>query len=70
MGVAVHGHRDGRVPEVDLDGFGVGAGGDEQAGAGVAEVVDAEALGEVGLLDCGVPDLASEVAVAKWRTLR
>lgn len=49
MGVAVHGHRDGRVPEVDLDGFGVGAGGDQQAGAGVTEIVNAESLWEVGL---------------------
>lgn len=44
MGVAVHGHRDRRVAEVDLDGFGVGAGADEQAGAGVAQIVNPEAL--------------------------
>ena len=40
VGVAVHGHRDPRVAEVDLDGFGVGAGRCEEAGAGVSEVVN------------------------------
>jgi hypothetical protein len=56
--------------QVDLDGFRVGTGGDEQAGTGVAQIVNPEPLWEVGLLDCGVPDLAAEVAVAKWRTER
>ena len=70
MGVAVNGYRDGRVAEVDLDGLGVGAGGDEEAGAGVAEIVDPEALREFGPLDGCVPDLPPEVAVAKWRTER
>jgi hypothetical protein len=70
VGVAVHGHRDRRVPEVDLDGFGVGTGGDQQAGAGVAQIVNSEAVGELRLLDGLVPDLAPEVAVAQRCTLR
>jgi len=70
MGVAVHGDGDGRVSEVGLDGFGVGAGGDEEAGAGVAEVVNPEAMGESGLLDGRVPDPPPEVAVAERCTIR
>ena len=61
MGVAVHGHRDGRVAEVDLDGFGVDACGDGQAGAGVAEVVNAESLRETDLLVGRVPGLRREL---------
>jgi hypothetical protein len=41
------------VAEVRLDGSGVGAGGDEQTGARVAQVVNPKSLWEVGLLDCG-----------------
>ena len=47
------------MTEVGLDRFRVGAGGFQKAGAGVAEVVDPKTFGESGLLDCGVPDLAS-----------
>ena len=44
VGVAVHGHRDGRVPEVDLDGFGVGAGGDQRIGIGPGQRKDEPVL--------------------------
>ena len=64
MGVAVHGHGDGRVAEVELDGFGAGVGCGEQAGAGVPEVVNPEALRQFCFFDGLVSDLSSEVAVA------
>lgn len=41
------------------------AGGDEEAGAGVAEVVDAQAVGESGLFDGWIPDAPPEVSVAE-----
>jgi hypothetical protein len=49
-----------------LDEFDVGAGCDEAADAGVAEVVEAVErfafrVGEVGLAECGLPDAAVEV---------
>ena len=49
------------MAEADLDGFGVGTGGDEEAGAGVAEIVDSEALGESGPFNGRVPDLPPEL---------
>ncbi len=55
---------------MDLDGFRVGPGGDQKAGAGVAQIVDPETFGECGLLDGLVPDLAPEVAVAQRCNLR
>lgn len=53
------------MAEVGLDGFGIGAGSDEQAGAGVAQIVNTEALRETGLIHGRVPDLAPEAAVAQ-----
>jgi hypothetical protein len=70
VGVAVLGYCDRGVTEVGLDGLGVGTGGDEEAGAGVAEVVDAQALGESGLFDGRVPDTPPEVAVSEWCAVR
>ena len=70
VGVAVDGYCDRGVTEVGLDGFGVGTGGDEEAGAGVAEVVDAQTLGESGLFDGRVPDAPPEVAVSEWCAVR
>ena len=70
VGVAVHGHRDRRVAEVVLDGFGTGVGCGEQTGAGVSEVVNPQALRQFCLFDGLVPDLSSEVAVAQRRTAR
>ena len=70
MGVAVHGYCDQGVAEVGLDGFGVGTGGDKEAGAGVAEVVDAQTLGESGLFDGRVPDTPPKVAVSEWCAVR
>ena len=60
VGVAVHGDGDRRVAEVDLDGFGGGAGGGEETGAGMAEVMDPQSLGQFCLFDGPIPDLAAE----------
>ena len=70
MGVAVHGHCDGGVAEVELDGFGVGVGRGEQAGAGVSEVVNPQSLRKFCCFYGLVPDLSSEVAVAQRRAVR
>ena len=58
------------MAEMDLDGFWVGVGCGEQAGAGVPEVVNPQALRQFCLRDGLVPDLPSEVAVAQRRAGR
>ena len=57
--VAVHRHRDRGVTQVDLDGFRVGSLGDEQRGTGVSQVVNPEPVGQPGVGNGLVPDLAS-----------
>ena len=63
VAVAVGGGPDRRVAEVVLDLFEVCAGGDEEGGAGVAEVVEPEPGGEVGVLDGGAVVAGHERAV-------
>jgi hypothetical protein len=46
--VAVHGHLNRRVAEMSLDGFRVGTLGDEQGGAGVAQVAGPQ-VGQAGI---------------------
>jgi hypothetical protein len=54
-GVAVHGHRNGGVAEVELDGFGAGVGCGEQTGTGVSQVVNPQASRQFCLFDGLVP---------------
>ena len=57
-------------PRWSWTALGAGVGCGEQAGAGVSEVVDSEALRQFCFFDGLVPDLSSEVAAAQRRTGR
>ena len=56
VGVGVQGEGYGGVPEELLDVFGVDVAGEEQGGAGVAEVVELEVIRQPGAF-CGVLEL-------------
>ncbi len=65
MAVAVEGDGDGRVAEAFLDGLGVGAEGDAEGGAGVAEVVEPGPVRQPRSSDGGLEGASVEVLVVQ-----
>lgn len=69
MAVAVEGDGDAAVAEAFLDGLGVGAEGDAEGGAGMAEVVEPSLGRQAGGGNGGLEMPAVEVLVVERRAL-